>query len=286
MTKCYICNLSKTTFYRFSKNEYDIFFCKACKLHFVYPQPSSSELKKIYDIEYFNRGNKYSKHSEANLKNNKKKINLIQKYKKNGNLLDIGAAKGEFLVEARNMGYNVFGIEISHEAYAIAKNKINKIKNTDLISARYNSNFFDIITLWDVIEHVKNPHEVINEISRILSPGGFVFLSTGDINSNFSKIFGRYWHLLTPPQHLFFFSPESIELLFSKKDVLNHKGNIFTGKYVSLGFLSFKAVEMFGKIFSPIKHLISLCKLDSYLIKINLNDIFIGVWQKNSSKSN
>ena len=74
------------------------------------------------------------------------------------------------------MGYNVFGIEISHEAYAIAKNKINKIKNTDLISARYNSNFFDIITLWDVIEHVKNPHEVINEISRILSPGGFVFL--------------------------------------------------------------------------------------------------------------
>ena len=133
--------------------------------------------------------------------------------------------------------------------------------------------------MWDVIEHLKNPKQIIDEIHRILKPNGLIFFSTGDVSSKYARISGYYWHLLTPPQHLFYFSPKSVKSLFNNKQFLS-KETVYEGKYVTLGFLFFKAEETFGKIISPFRYIINKLRIDNIFIKINLFDIFITVCQK------
>jgi SAM-dependent methyltransferase len=75
-----------------------------------------------------------------------------------------------------------------------------------LQEAAFEPALFDLVTLWDVIEHVADPLAVLTEVARVLAPGGKVVLTTGDIGSAYARRHGVRWHLLTPPWHLYFFS--------------------------------------------------------------------------------
>jgi SAM-dependent methyltransferase len=68
----------------------------------------------------------------------------------------------------------------------------------------------DVIVMLDVIEHLPDPHGTLVLLSRHLGPGGIIVITTGDFGSMAARLSGRYWRLMTPPQHLWFFSRESI----------------------------------------------------------------------------
>jgi SAM-dependent methyltransferase len=74
---------------------------------------------------------------------------------------------------------------------------------------------FDLITLWDVLEHLPDPHAAVTEIHRLLRPGGRLVLTTGDAGSLTARVCGRRWHLYTIPEHLFFYTRDSIERLLA-----------------------------------------------------------------------
>jgi SAM-dependent methyltransferase len=74
---------------------------------------------------------------------------------------------------------------------------------------------FDVAVLWDVIEHVPQPRELVCEIARVLRPGGLIALSTGDVRSWLARLSGPRWHLYTLPEHLSFFSPATIRQLLN-----------------------------------------------------------------------
>ncbi|MCJ7812695.1 class I SAM-dependent methyltransferase [bacterium] len=107
---------------------------------------------------------------------------VLQKLEKTigkSRLLDIGCAYGAFMETARKKGWNVFGVDISKRSssYAINQRHLNVYHGT-VEKAKYPDNYFSVVTLWDVIEHLDNPLNTLREVNRILEPGGIVVIFT------------------------------------------------------------------------------------------------------------
>jgi SAM-dependent methyltransferase len=150
----------------------------------------------------------------------RKKIKAINRYFANKSLkkrlLDIGCGPGFFLDEA-SKHFDVYGIDISKVAVDYAVNKLNlKVVNTKFRNGLFKPNEFDVVTLWDTLEHMEDPQQALREISILVKRNGVLAITTGDFLSWTAWFWGKKWHLLTVPQHLFFFTKKSINILVEK----------------------------------------------------------------------
>ena len=128
-------------------------------------------------------------------------------------ILDLGCGTGCFLDEARRAGWSVEGVEVSEYAARQARERDLNVRCAPLEDLILPAQTYDCVTLWDVIEHVRDPRGVIAATAAALRPGGVLALSTGDVTSWCARLSGRRWHLYTLPEHLFFFSPNSLRRL-------------------------------------------------------------------------
>ncbi|HHT9125911.1 MAG TPA: methyltransferase domain-containing protein [Candidatus Brocadiia bacterium] len=138
-----------------------------------------------------------------------------------GNFLDVGCGKGDFLryAAARLPGYTCHGTELdknlieyilgSDDAYY----KKLKISKGDLLQCNFDSNSFDIITVLSVLEHLPNPERVLEELRRILRPGGLLFISVPNYQSFIKNIYGTSWPYFRYPFHLYHYSISNLSLL-------------------------------------------------------------------------
>ena len=136
---------------------------------------------------------------------------VIRKRIRSGKLLDIGCAEGALLKWAERRGYETYGVDISD--FAINEISYRKLSQTQLSVANINSlpfvdNYFDIITCFDVLEHLEDPVIGLWEISRCLSRQGLLVMSTPNINSKGRTWKGENWHGNRNPTHLSLLSPE------------------------------------------------------------------------------
>ena len=150
-------------------------------------------MSNYFDERYFRHGKKsnflHSYEEYEKLTKWKSKIDKVLKYKTKGKILDIGCAFGYFL---KNIGksFKLYGIDISEYAIGRAKKILPKAK---LICADasesmpFQKNYFDVVTAFHVIEHVKHPESIIKNIKKVLKPGGYLFLEA-PINFWFRKI--------------------------------------------------------------------------------------------------
>jgi 2-polyprenyl-3-methyl-5-hydroxy-6-metoxy-1,4-benzoquinol methylase len=266
------------------KNSYPIHRCSNCELLFVHPQPSKEELGKLYSASYLSRGNKYAaaldpKH-DPNWLNDQCKVEFVKRWCPSGTLLDVGCALGGFLAVAKEHGFEVEGVEIVEYAAEQARTRLHiKVTNSDIYSAELAPESYDVITMWDVIEHLTDPNLALEKIIRALRPKGYVALSTGDISSAWARLTGKRWQLLTPPQHLYFFSQRSMSGLL-KRHSFSVKEIHHQSKWVTAAFVLFKAQESFGSIIKPLSTAIRLSGLQNAKININLGDIMTVVAQK------
>jgi len=212
---CPICG-SASTGMLFQKH----YKCKNCGLIFFEYTLNVADLAKIYDEKYF-RGKVYCDYIQEKTFRKKlflEKLNLIKTYiPPNGKVLDVGCATGFFLEVMRKLGYETYGIEVSDYASNYARNmlKLNVITG-DLLSASFPDDFFDIITMFDVLEHLPNPIETLAECSRIIKRGGILIIETLNADSLIFKILKQNWPLFSPPYHLFYFNQKNIGLLLDK----------------------------------------------------------------------
>lgn len=174
----------------------------------------------------------------------KSKTDLIAKLQKNkGELLDIGAGTGDFLMAAKPNGWNVIGVEPSEKAKSIAAKKgITLLENTEKLQ----DNSFDVITMWHVLEHVYDPEIQIKELKRLLKPTGTIIVAVPNFNSYDAKHYGEFWAAYDVPRHLWHFSKTSIDKLFGAQgmklqQVLPMKFDAF---YVSLLSEKYKTGKM------------------------------------------
>jgi len=209
---------------------FDMLRCRSCGLIFINPLPkfNKENLKKLYDREYFNK--EYMKFYSINqekisCQSNEPfswRLNLIEKYKSKGRILDIGCASGRFLNLARESGWEVFGVELSDYVadFAIKNYHLNVFCGF-LEEAKFKDNYFDVVCASDIIEHLNDPESFLGEIYRILNKEGLLYLASPNASSFYYKFFGliaRYnrRNYFVLPHHIYHFSPLSIKLLLNK----------------------------------------------------------------------
>ncbi|HCI53563.1 MAG TPA: class I SAM-dependent methyltransferase [Gallionella sp.] len=132
-------------------------------------------------------------------------------------LLDVGCGNGNFLVSAQEAGWQVSGIEPDAKAAEVAHDRGLEVTVGTIDDLSHIANFFDVITVSHVIEHVHEPREFLQHIHRLLKPGGIVFIDTPNIESSGARLFGKNWRGLETPRHLVLFTPNSLtKLLFDE----------------------------------------------------------------------
>jgi SAM-dependent methyltransferase len=131
-------------------------------------------------------------------------------------LLDVGCAAGFFLEVARERGWTVEGVEVSDYAADQARRLGLKVFRGSLLELPDAEPRFDVVTMWDVIEHLERPDRALAKVRRMLEPGGVVAISTGDFASLARRLSGRHWRLFADPTHLFFFDRRTLDALLER----------------------------------------------------------------------
>jgi SAM-dependent methyltransferase len=201
------------------KRDVEILECRACGLAFWNPAPDFC-VEEVYDAAYFadaKAGHGYDDYRDLEpvlRRNFSRRLARIPRPRAGARLLDIGAAFGFAVAEAQAAGWAAMGLEISAVAAAQAsRTAAGRVVVANALSTPFASQRFDAVTLWDVLEHLPDPHAAMAEAARLLRSGGRLVLTTGDVGSLAARLSGPRWHLYTIPEHLFFFSRRSLRLL-------------------------------------------------------------------------
>ena len=217
---CVVCGTPAPTL-QFQKDGYDMVACQSCGCLFVGQDPAHIDFNALYGEAYYTGGSDavfadYVGQEAARRAHARRKLALLRhlppRIARQGRLLDVGCAAGFFLAEAR-AHYDVQGVELSSWSSAYARDRLGLPVHTGTLQdAALPSNHFNVVTMWDVIEHVLNPVPLLTEAARVLKPGGRLVLTTGDWGSRYAQQRGADWHLMTPPWHLTMFSRATLAL--------------------------------------------------------------------------
>ena len=220
---------------RYQITRFQILECPGCAQIYLYPLPSPEEiqemfaqlyttgdgsvpeLKSYYGFCYDDEpGNPLVQLYESWLAE-------IEKHRRPGTILDVGCGTGLFLSAARRRGWEPFGIDDSEEATSYARDHFGlDLWVGDFADFSSEGRKFDVITGWDIIEHAREPVQLLEAMRRSLAPGGFIGLSTPNQKSILDVLAGSFYHLtagrFTAPlekfyieQHFLYFTPQTLD---------------------------------------------------------------------------
>ncbi len=143
-------------------------------------------------------------------------ITAIPHFRKNGRLLDTGCGSGQYLYWMKQFGWDVAGVEISSVASEGANDLALNVFCGQLSDAHFPDRYFDVVTMWQAIEHLHDPKSVLDEVNRILKDDGLLLMGMPNIDSFEFFIFKHNWPALEIPRHLYQFSPSTITMLLTR----------------------------------------------------------------------
>lgn len=225
----------------FSIKGFKLVKCRNCSFVFVNPRICNEDLPKIYKSNYFNNTEfgytGYKDNEQLRRRNFKRWLSDIKPYiKKKGNALDIGCASGDFPEILREEGWEVEGIELDPAMFE-ELNRKNITFFPDVFEKFETSKKYDLITLFDVMEHLPDIHGSLEHLKKILSEDGVIAILTPDYGSSQRKLFGRKWFQFKPVEHIHYFTVDTLQLALSKHD-LQIKHVISPGQYADADFLN------------------------------------------------
>jgi 2-polyprenyl-3-methyl-5-hydroxy-6-metoxy-1,4-benzoquinol methylase len=236
--------------YSVSGEEFELLMDENLQLLKTYPQPALSDLPNYYESEDYisHTDNKRSLFEKVyhfiKRKAIRDKVSLIEYWSgEKGTVLDIGAGTGDFLAEAKKQNWKAVGMEPSDKAKALAKQKgiciINNYSDLE-------NHFFDVITMWHVLEHVPDLDFQIKELKRLLKPDGTIIIAVPNYKSYDANYYGKYWAAFDVPRHLWHFSKTAMEKLFAQENLKLKKVQpmSFDSFYVSLLSEKYKTGKM------------------------------------------
>ncbi len=191
------------------------YLCKCKSCNFVFSQKIPSEKELIDHYKGYGR-NDYL--SPITIKRYNEILDIFENYKITGNILDVGCGIGYFLEEAKKRGWNVYGTEYTNQAVNICENKGIKMYKGKLEPENFTSNSFDIITSFEVIEHINNPSEEIQNYYKLLRKGGLFYCTTPNFNSISRRILKEKWNTICYPEHLSYYTSKTLSNLLKLND--------------------------------------------------------------------
>jgi SAM-dependent methyltransferase len=203
----------------FDKDGYPIARCPTCTLIQVDAELSRAELDEIYGPRYFTDEDllhDYVAERAVRLESGTRAADALARLVPGGRLLDIGCAAGFFLMPAARH-YDVTGVELSKFASAYARSEFGlRVLTGDVSDVGLEGELFDVVTMWATIEHVSDPVRTVEAAAALTRPEGLFVMSTGDATGPLGRRNLRGWNLMTPPHHLFFFSPRTVDRLLAQ----------------------------------------------------------------------
>ncbi|MFH1454656.1 MAG: class I SAM-dependent methyltransferase [Armatimonadota bacterium] len=238
---CIICGNSKTVFFA-EKDGMSVRKCSECGLIFTNPRKDQNIEENIYSSPDYFESYFQSKqvHEEKRFKN---RISELKKLKPDGRILDVGCGLGFFLDIAGKSGYETYGIEISPFACEYAKYRLNlKVFRGDISDFKASRGSFDIITLWHVLEHSPDPGYLLKKVSFYLKKNGILAIEIPNVGSFMAKIASKNWELLSPAEHLYYFTFETL------KQLLKQSGFFVIDQHT---YLWTTPAMLWGRVFAP-----------------------------------
>jgi len=241
MNFCPVCS-SKNRKNYLLKDDFTFFRCSDCK--FIWVDILGVDLSGYYDNSNYLHdkiGKGYVDYEADKAPMNPVYTSLldkIKKYNQGKRLLDLGAASGYFLDVANQNDYFSEGIEINPSAVKEGLAKGRKIKQADILKNDYPENSFDVITAFDLLEHLPPAKlaDYIGVIRKILATNGILAVITVNTASWWAKIFGKKWHTFLPPEHISYFNDKNARLFLENNgfEILEIKTvhKIFSLQYI------------------------------------------------------
>ena len=212
--------------------------CRHCGLIYLNPRPGPDDMARYYPSDYIAYYNaiedepSFLRRLDRRYGLHKRCREVIRRAGGPGRLLDVGCATGVFLEGMRQRGWTVAGVELNAEAARYARERSGlEVFVGELEEAGYPDASFDVVTLWDVLEHVRDPRETLEEIARILRAGGLLVLSLPNPDCLEARLFGPYWAGWDVPRHLYIFSRSVLEQLLAETGFQIQEVSSFTGRY-------------------------------------------------------
>lgn len=182
--------------------------CRRCGLMTVNQSFAAEDLKRFYQEDYF-KGREYVDYvadKPAQQKTLRNHLRVVRRHvRPGGRLLEIGCAYGFFLELIRSEYPGSVGVDVSSAGIAHARAQGLQAEEGDLLRLQFEQPF-DGVCLWDTIEHLPNPRDVVQRGAELLKPGGHLFLTTGDFGALLPRLQGLSWRQIHPPTHLFYFT--------------------------------------------------------------------------------
>jgi len=192
--------------------------CRRCSLVYTNPRPPVDVIWSRYGREYFDQEYlpSWGVHAgqidaEELHRRHLPTLESIRPYRQTNWLLDVGAGAGLFLYAAQWDGWQVQGVEIASSGVEFARSRLGldviqgRMMEVDLPDDRY-----DVVMMQETIEHLLDPKAVLKEVHRVLRPGGILSITTPNFDSLTYKLVGQAWSVLSPGEHLFYFTPRTL----------------------------------------------------------------------------
>jgi SAM-dependent methyltransferase len=187
-------------------------------------------------------------------------------------LLDVGCHIGVMVELAQARGWEAWGVEPSTWAAEQARARGLHVVTGTLADAGLGDGYFDVVTMWDVIEHLTDPASEISQVHKVLKPGGLFAVHTIDIESTMARLMGRRWPWLME-MHLYYFSPRTLGRLLEQNGfkVVRSRAQ---GRYLRLGYFVTRLAPYSKPLSDNLSHLAERMNLSSLAIPVNFGDLF------------
>lgn len=261
VSRCQLCGSEDRTL-KFQDGPVRVMTCRGCGLVYVTPRLQGQALLDVYGEGYWKSQNPkqrgyadYAREADLYLRTFEKRMALVGKHlPAKARILDVGCAAGYFLRVAQRHGHDVHGVEMSaaiagQAVAALGAERVHIGTLDEAIAQKGHApHSFDLVTLWDVIEHVPEPQGLLRTIHGLVKPGGKLLLETQNVASRWARLLGKSWHHYKHDEHLYHFAPDTIRRLLGDCGfVVQQLGSAYAGKYVSFAFMAERAGRL-GRI--------------------------------------
>lgn len=193
--------------------EFSYFICRECGIIYITPVFKENILINYYNSLCVNKDIEKSLYLPV--------MEEIIKYKKEGNLLDVGCGSGEILHLAKDFGFSSYGVEINSDAVNFLKNKGFNVFCGDFLNLNLQKNYFDVTTLMSVIEHLENPYLALEKCHHILKKDGIIVFLVPNCGISFKILKGRWIYASPLLGHIYCFSERAIKKLLTEAGFKN-----------------------------------------------------------------
>ncbi len=219
---CPLCGSSKakklfTLDKRAYGDRFSVAVCEECEVAWTDPMPHESEIPRFYPEEYHG---KMGKHRfmpvmefliRLSRRKRAKEVSSLNS-ELSGKILDIGCGRGWMISILKSRGWEVYGTELSMESSSFARESLTlNVLTKKVADCNFQSGYFDVVTLWHVLEHLPDPISGLREINRVLKDNGALVVEVPDFGGFQARLFGNKWFHLDSPRHLFHFTDKTLK---------------------------------------------------------------------------